>query len=118
MHGQSYGSRFAIEFGVYIFIVAARFINRSLQGRKFDALGLRGAIALLRKLRGTLLDVIGELLGLPPVIPQPPVFSPLAFHSIRVGAKHIGVVAPHFSLVGDASQAASSWQYSEQRQFR
>ena len=51
-------------------------------------------------------------------VDQAPLDRALAFHAFFGGAEHVGVVAAHLALVGDARQAAGARQHREQRQFR
>ena len=51
-------------------------------------------------------------------IDQPPIDRAFSFHPLLGGAEKVGMVAPHFSLVGDARQPAGARQYCKQRQFR
>ena len=52
------------------------------------------------------------------LIDQPPVDRALALDAFLGGAEHIGMVAPHLALVGDAGEPAGAGQHREQRQFR
>ena len=52
------------------------------------------------------------------LVDQPPVDGALALDALLGGAEHVGVVAAHLALVGDAGEPAGAGQHGEQRQFR
>ena len=52
------------------------------------------------------------------LVDQPPVDRALALDALLGGAEHVGMVAPHLALVGDAGEPAGAGQHREQRQFR
>ena len=51
------------------------------------------------------------------LVDQPPIDRALALHAFLGGAEHIGMVAPHLALVGDAREPAGARQHREQRQL-
>ena len=51
------------------------------------------------------------------LVDQPPVDRALALDAFLGGAEHVGMVAPHLALVGDAGEAAGAGQHREQRQL-
>ena len=62
-------------------------------------------------------DRLGERLRLRAVIDQAPGLGAVGAHALGGGAEKIGQVAPHFSLVGDAREAAGARQHAQQRHF-
>ena len=51
------------------------------------------------------------------LVDQPPLDRALALHAFFGGAEHVGAVAPHLALVGDAGEPAGAGQHREQRQL-
>ena len=52
------------------------------------------------------------------LVDQPPFDRALALDAFLGGAEIVGVIAPHFTLVGDPRETAGAGQHREQRQFR
>ena len=52
------------------------------------------------------------------LVDQPPFDRALALDALFGGAEHVGVVAAHLALVGDAGEPAGAGQHREQRQLR
>ena len=92
--------------------------ERACQRRKRNTF----AGAVTRRLRGEFLgarhDRVVEFRARHHVVDQPPLDRALAFDAFLGGAEHVGMVAAHFALVGDAGEAAGAGQHREQRQFR
>ena len=77
------------------------------------------AAARLRgELPGARRDRLVELRARHHFVDQPPLDRALAFDAFLGGAEHVGMVAAHFALVGDAREPAGAGQHREQRQFR
>jgi len=101
--GSTDGFHVEIALHIDVFIVQPRLIGRSLQRCQSHAFCLAGAIALRGQFQRALFDVLGKLLRLDGVINQPPLLCSLTANTIRVGAKHVGMIATHFTLVCHAS---------------
>ncbi len=67
--------------------------------------------------RARVRDRLFELRARHDFVDQPPVDRALALDAFLGGAEHVGVVAPHLALVGDAGEPAGAGQHREQRQF-
>ena len=52
------------------------------------------------------------------LVDQPPFDRLGAAHALLDRAEHIGAVAPHLALVGDAGEPAGAGQHREQRRLR
>src|SRR6266853_1433013 len=52
------------------------------------------------------------------LVHQAPGSCAFAFHTIWIGAEHVGKIAAHFAFIDYASESAGSRQYTEQRSFR
>src|SRR5437762_6212053 len=96
----------------------ARVVSRPRERRQRDALPRLRTIALAGERRGALSDIAGELLRAHGRVDEPPLLRALAADAVGRRAEDVGVVAPDFSLVGDAREAAGAGQHAEQRYFR
>ena len=108
----------AIEFDRERAVFDAVRGERARQRRERNAFA--GAVA--RRLCGEFLgarhDGVVEFRARHHVVDQPPFDRALAFDAFLGGAEHVGMVAAHFALVGDAGEPAGAGQHREQRQFR
>ena len=105
----------AVDHDVDAGVVVAVFVDRARDGGQGDALGIGRAVALRGELGGALLDLFGEDLRFGVVVDQAPFLGALGADAFGQGAEDVGVVAAHAALVGDAGEAAGTWQHAEQR---
>ena len=89
----------------------------ALQRRECYALGVARAIRARRNLVRPRRDRVLPLGHRHDLVDQPPLDRLGAAHALLGGAEHVGAVAPHLALVGDAGEAAGPGQHGEQRRL-
>ena len=112
-NGECGGASGAIDDGIHIFVVVAARVDRALERSEGNARGRLRLLACGRQALRVILDRLRECLWLRAVIDEAPALGAVGTHAFRDGAEHIGQVAPHFSLVGDAREAAGPGQYAQ-----
>ena len=108
----------ALEFDRDRAVLDAVRRKRPRQRHELDAAACAIARRLRRKFLGARRNRLVEFRARHHVVDQPPFDRALAFDAFLGGAEHVGVVAPHFALVGHAGEPAGAGQNRKQRQFR
>ena len=90
----------AIENHIDGFVVITARVDDAFERRESNALRRLGPFALLRQRFGAVFYRCGKLLRLRMSVDQSPSQRFFCAQAFADGAKNIGVIAPHFALVG------------------
>ncbi len=90
----------------------------ALEGLQRNPLGVPRTIGLGREFFHPLLHHLIQLGVRHHLVDQPPFDRALALDALFRRAEHVGMIAAHLALVGDAGEPAGSRQHREQRQLR
>ncbi len=112
------GPSITIEQYVYVRIVIAGFVNFSRQRSQFNSLHRRRTRGRCHQFRCAILHRFGKICRRYDFVHQTPGSCAFAFHTIWIGAEHVGKIATHFALVHHPCKSAGSRQHTKQRSFR
>ena len=110
------GALLAIDHRIHVIVVVAAGVDRALErieGHAFTA----PARALRAERCNPFSHCVLERLRFRDVIHQLPLLCAVGAHAFARRAEHVGEIAPDFSLVGDAREAARSGEDAQQRQL-